>query len=257
MHGVSTVIENRPGAATVLGVEATSAQPRPTATRSAIVANFAHHPSELQEAQLRSADELRAGLPAGQFAAGHRGQQHLALQDAHRVARRRPRQARRAVPRQRRPGEPPAHRHRAAQASGQGQHGVRAVQRKHAGAECAARRTRRQRHVELFGGRELVNAGKLRALAIAGKARLATWPNVPTVAEQGFKDYAVEAWYGLHRASQDAEGQDRRAVEMVRGGDARARAQAEMGACRASRRSAARPRRSPRICASSRRTTLA
>jgi tripartite-type tricarboxylate transporter receptor subunit TctC len=44
---------------------------------------------------------------------------------------------------------------------------------------------------------EQVNAGKLRALAIAGKSRIEAWPNVPTVAEQGFRDYAVEVWYGL------------------------------------------------------------
>jgi len=44
---------------------------------------------------------------------------------------------------------------------------------------------------------EHVNAGKLRALAVGGKARLREWPNVPTVAEQGFRDYAVEVWYGL------------------------------------------------------------
>jgi tripartite-type tricarboxylate transporter receptor subunit TctC len=44
---------------------------------------------------------------------------------------------------------------------------------------------------------EHVNAGKLRALAVGGKTRLKEWPNVPTVAEQGFPDYAVEVWYGL------------------------------------------------------------
>jgi tripartite-type tricarboxylate transporter receptor subunit TctC len=44
---------------------------------------------------------------------------------------------------------------------------------------------------------EQVNAGKLRALAVAGKSRIEAWPAVPTVAEQGFKDYAVEVWYGL------------------------------------------------------------
>ena len=42
-----------------------------------------------------------------------------------------------------------------------------------------------------------VSAGKLRALATAGKTRIAAWPNVPTVAEQGFPSYAVEVWYGL------------------------------------------------------------
>ena len=44
---------------------------------------------------------------------------------------------------------------------------------------------------------EHVNGGKLRALAVGGKTRLEPWPNVPTVAEQGIRDYAVEVWYGL------------------------------------------------------------
>jgi tripartite-type tricarboxylate transporter receptor subunit TctC len=44
---------------------------------------------------------------------------------------------------------------------------------------------------------EQVNAGKLRALATAGSARLESWPNVPTIAEQGFPGYDVAVWYGL------------------------------------------------------------
>jgi tripartite-type tricarboxylate transporter receptor subunit TctC len=46
-------------------------------------------------------------------------------------------------------------------------------------------------------GVEHVNGGKLRALAVGGKTRIESWPNVPTVAEQGFPDYTVEVWYGL------------------------------------------------------------
>ena len=44
---------------------------------------------------------------------------------------------------------------------------------------------------------ELVSSGKLRALAVASAKRVDGWPNVPTVAEQGFPGYSVEAWYGL------------------------------------------------------------
>ena len=39
--------------------------------------------------------------------------------------------------------------------------------------------------------RQTARACRPAASAIEG------WPNVPTVAEQGFKGYAVEAWYGL------------------------------------------------------------
>ncbi|AOZ03633.1 ABC transporter substrate-binding protein [Cupriavidus sp. USMAHM13] len=42
-----------------------------------------------------------------------------------------------------------------------------------------------------------IKAGKLRALAITGTQRNDKLPEVPTFAEQGFKDYDVSAWYGV------------------------------------------------------------
>ena len=42
-----------------------------------------------------------------------------------------------------------------------------------------------------------VKAGKLRALANTGSTRSPLAPEIPTVAESGFKDYAVETWFGL------------------------------------------------------------
>jgi tripartite-type tricarboxylate transporter receptor subunit TctC len=42
-----------------------------------------------------------------------------------------------------------------------------------------------------------VKDGKLRALAIAGRNRIAQLPDVPTVAESGVKDYEASAWYAL------------------------------------------------------------
>jgi tripartite-type tricarboxylate transporter receptor subunit TctC len=44
---------------------------------------------------------------------------------------------------------------------------------------------------------EHVNGGKLRALGTGGKTRIETWPNVPTIAEQGYPGYEVAVWYGL------------------------------------------------------------
>lgn len=44
---------------------------------------------------------------------------------------------------------------------------------------------------------ELVRSGKLRALAALGSKRVDAWPNIATAADQGFKDFSVEAWYGL------------------------------------------------------------
>jgi tripartite-type tricarboxylate transporter receptor subunit TctC len=43
-----------------------------------------------------------------------------------------------------------------------------------------------------------IQAGKLRALAVAGRARAPSLPNVPTMAEAGLAGYAVEPWFGVY-----------------------------------------------------------
>ncbi|WP_029001959.1 Bug family tripartite tricarboxylate transporter substrate binding protein [Azohydromonas australica] len=42
-----------------------------------------------------------------------------------------------------------------------------------------------------------IKGGKVRALGVAAGQRLRELPNVPTFAEQGFKDFDVPAWYGF------------------------------------------------------------
>jgi tripartite-type tricarboxylate transporter receptor subunit TctC len=44
---------------------------------------------------------------------------------------------------------------------------------------------------------EQLKTGKLRALATLSHMRIETLPDLPTVAESGYKDYEVELWYGL------------------------------------------------------------
>jgi tripartite-type tricarboxylate transporter receptor subunit TctC len=44
---------------------------------------------------------------------------------------------------------------------------------------------------------ELIAADKLRALAVASRARIEPLPDVPTIAESGYKDNEVENWFGL------------------------------------------------------------
>ncbi len=43
----------------------------------------------------------------------------------------------------------------------------------------------------------LVKAGKLRALAVTSSKRIAALPDVPTIAESGYRGYDVTLWYGL------------------------------------------------------------
>jgi tripartite-type tricarboxylate transporter receptor subunit TctC len=42
-----------------------------------------------------------------------------------------------------------------------------------------------------------IKAGKLRAIAVGTAQRLAQLPDVPTVAEMGFKDFETSQWYGI------------------------------------------------------------
>jgi tripartite-type tricarboxylate transporter receptor subunit TctC len=43
----------------------------------------------------------------------------------------------------------------------------------------------------------LITGGKLRALAVGSRTRIAPLPDVPTVAESGYKDYEEDVWFGV------------------------------------------------------------
>jgi len=51
--------------------------------------------------------------------------------------------------------------------------------------------------VNLLSARALVQAGKVRALAAAPGKRLAAMPDLPTIAEAGVPGYEFEAWFGI------------------------------------------------------------
>lgn len=43
-----------------------------------------------------------------------------------------------------------------------------------------------------------IRAGKLRAIAVGTQQRIAALPDVPTVAEMGFRNFETSQWYGMH-----------------------------------------------------------
>ncbi len=43
-----------------------------------------------------------------------------------------------------------------------------------------------------------IRSGKLRAIAVGTQHRIPAMPDVPTVAELGFKDFETSQWYGIH-----------------------------------------------------------
>lgn len=53
-----------------------------------------------------------------------------------------------------------------------------------------------QAHFSASAGGEMINSGRLKALASTGSKRLKNFPNLPTVAET-YPDYSVGAWIGL------------------------------------------------------------
>ena len=44
---------------------------------------------------------------------------------------------------------------------------------------------------------EQINAGKLRAFAVAGPKRVEALPDIPTVEEAGYKDFELDNWFGV------------------------------------------------------------
>ena len=46
-------------------------------------------------------------------------------------------------------------------------------------------------------GSDLIQAGKVRALAVTTPQRLSTLPDVPTFAEAGFPEFSYDAWFGI------------------------------------------------------------
>lgn len=49
----------------------------------------------------------------------------------------------------------------------------------------------------VFGNTGLINAGKMRALAVAGSTRTAALPDVPTLAQAGVANAEIASWVGV------------------------------------------------------------
>jgi tripartite-type tricarboxylate transporter receptor subunit TctC len=195
-HGVSTVIENRPGAASVIGTEAAS-RAAPDGNTLAVVANsFIIHPNfkKLSYDPLTSFEPVCLLANSPQVIVVNSASPYKTLTDLIDAARAKPGELSNA-------SVGPASAQHIAMEQLKLLARVKMVFVPFNGNTPALNQLLGNHVVAVMSNYseavEQVNAGKLRALAIAGKSRIEAWPNVPTVAEQGFRDYAVEVWYGL------------------------------------------------------------
>lgn len=195
-HGVATVIENRPGAASVIGTEAAS-RAAPDGNTLAIVANsFIIHPNfkKLAYDPLTSFEPVCLLANSPQVIVVNSASPYQTLTDLIDAARAKPGELSNA-------SVGPASAQHIAMEQLKLLARVSMVFVPFNGNTPALNQLLGSHVVAVMSNYseavEQVNAGKLRALATAGKSRIEAWPNVPTVAEQGFKDYAVEVWYGL------------------------------------------------------------
>jgi tripartite-type tricarboxylate transporter receptor subunit TctC len=58
----------------------------------------------------------------------------------------------------------------------------------------------------VFSSQSFVKSGRLKALGVTSRARVAQFPDLPTLDEQGLKNFEVQAWFGVvtHKAVPDA-----------------------------------------------------
>ena len=81
---------------------------------------------------------------------------------------------------------------------------------------------------------EQYKAGKVRVLAVGSAQRMRAMPDVPTIAEFGFKDYEAEVWYGLFAPVHTPRGRHCAIHRLVQGRLARAGGRTKAGQPRSS-----------------------
>jgi tripartite-type tricarboxylate transporter receptor subunit TctC len=195
-QGPTTVVENRPGAGTVIATEAV-ARAAPDGNTVLIVGNsFVINPNmkKLNYDPLTSFEPICHLTRSPNVVAVHAASPHRTLADLVSAARTRPGDLTMAV-------NGPA----------TSQHIGFEMLKRAANIDLAfvpfqgggpAVNALLGQHVDsLFSNyptaAELLTTGKLRALAVGSRARIEPMPDLPTIAESGYKDYEEDVWFGV------------------------------------------------------------
>lgn len=194
-HGVTAVVENRPGAGTVIATEAV-ARAAPDGNTVLIVGNsFVINPNmkKLNYDPLTSFEPICHLTRSPNVVAVHAASPHRTLSDLINAARTKPGEVTMAV------NGPATSQHigfemlkRAAK--------INLAFVPFQGGAPAVNALLGQHVDSLFSNyptaADLISAGKLRALAVGSQARIESMPDLPTIAESGYKDYEEDVWFG-------------------------------------------------------------
>jgi tripartite-type tricarboxylate transporter receptor subunit TctC len=196
VHGPTVVVENRPGAGTVIATEAV-ARAAPDGNTVLIVGNsFVINPNmkKLNYDPLTSFEPICHLTRSPNVVAVHAASPHRTLADLVSAARSNPGKITMAV------NGPATSQH------------IGFEMLKHAakidlafvpfqGGGPAVNALLGQHVDSLYSNfptaAELLTTGKLRALAVGSRARIEPMPDLPTVAESGYEDYEEDVWFGV------------------------------------------------------------
>jgi tripartite-type tricarboxylate transporter receptor subunit TctC len=196
VHGPTAVVENRPGAGTVIATEAV-ARAAPDGNTVLIVGNsFVINPNmkKLNYDPLTSFEPICHLTRSPNIVAVHAASPHRTLADLVNAARARPGEVTMAV------NGPATSQHigfemlkRAAK--------INLSFVPFQGGGPAVNALLGQHVDSLFSNyptaAELLTTGQLRALAVGSRARIEPMPDLPTIAESGYKDYEEDVWFGV------------------------------------------------------------
>jgi tripartite-type tricarboxylate transporter receptor subunit TctC len=195
-HGVTVLVENRPGAGTVIATEAVSRAPADGGTVLLVGNSFTINPSlrRLTYDPVTSFEPICHLLNSPQLIAVSSASPYRNLGDLVMAAKARPGELTLAV------NGPATAQHLTGELF-KSVAGIDLTYVPYPGGAPAVNALLGQHVTSVIANYseliEHMKAGKLRALAATSRTRIEPLPDLPTVAEQGYKDFDMRVWFGI------------------------------------------------------------